>query len=121
VDRTDDKTARERISARGEDALTDIAQLLADNPVLNQVLQAAFGARDIATSATGQALKNLNVASASDLDRLARRLRSISDRLEVVEDRLDGLAREIAAIRTNSPPAAPSPPSIDKDRLGLSE
>lgn len=121
MDRTDDKTARERISARGEDALGDIAQLLADNPVLNQVLQAAFGARDIASSATGQALKNLNIAGASDVDRLARRLRLISDRLESVEDRLDGLAREIAAIRTNSPSAAPSPVSIDQERLGLSE
>ncbi len=122
----EEKTTRERVASRGEDALGDIAHLLAENPLLHQVVNAALGAREIANSATGSALKNLNVATASDLDRFARRLRSVSDRLEAVEDRLDALADELATIRTSAAEATPPPPppaevSIDQERLGLSE
>jgi hypothetical protein len=122
VDDGEEKTARERVTARGEDALGEIAHLLAENPLLHQVVNATLGARNVANSATGQALKNLNIATAADLDRFARRLRSVSDRLEAVEDRLDTLAGELAEIRSNQ---APSPPrgdaSMDQERLGLSE
>jgi Mg2+ and Co2+ transporter CorA len=121
----EEKTTRDKGNARG-DALGDIANLLAENPVLHQVLNAALGARDIANSATGTALSSLNVATASDLERFARRLRSVSDRLESVEDRLDQLADEIASIHTSGvredpPPPPPTPASIDQERLGLSE
>jgi hypothetical protein len=122
VDDGEEKTARERVTARGEDALGEIAHVLAENPLLNQVVNATLGARDIANSATGQALKNLNIATAADLDRFARRLRSVSDRLEAVEDRLDALADELGAIRASQAPPAPSPDvSMDQERIGLSE
>ena len=122
----EEKQAKERGAPRREDALSEIAGLLAENPLLHQVVNAALGARDIANSATGSALKNLNVATASDLERFARRLRSVSDRLEVVEDRLDMLADELAAIRTSAaredpPPPPPAEVSLDQERLGLSE
>jgi hypothetical protein len=39
----------------------------------------------------------LNIPSASDVERLERRLRSFSNRLEEVEDRLDEVAAERAA------------------------
>jgi hypothetical protein len=122
VDGGDEKTTRERVTARGEDALGEIAHLLAENPLLHQVVNATLGARDIANSATGSALKNLNIATAADLDRFARRLRSVSDRLEAVEDRLDALAGELAAIRSDQAPPAPrGDVSMDQERLGLSE
>ena len=121
VESGEEKTARERVTARGEDALGEIAHLLAENPLLHQVVNATLGARDIANSATGSALKNLNIATAADLDRFARRLRSVSDRLEAVEDRLDALAGEIASLRTD-PPAPPSRDvALEQERLGLSE
>jgi hypothetical protein len=94
---------RGRLSARGEEALTEIAQALLDNPVFKQMLERAFGARDAATSATSQALKNVGVPSASEVDRLERRLRGLSERLEAVEDRLDELASEAAARRRSGP------------------
>jgi uncharacterized membrane protein len=87
------------LSSRGEETLGELAQALLENPVFNQMLQAAFGARDAATSATASAMRNLNLPSTSEVDRLARRLRGLSERLEAVEDRLDQLAGEIAALR----------------------
>jgi len=90
---------RGRLSARGEEALGEVAQALLDNPVFKQMLEAAFGARDAASNATAQALKNLNLPTASEVDRLARRLRALSERLEAVEDRLDELAADAAAAR----------------------
>jgi hypothetical protein len=90
---------RDRISTRGEEALGELADSLLENPVFNQALQAIFGAREIANQAAQQAFKNINVASTADVDRLGRRLRAVSDRLEAVEDRLDDLGRDLAAIR----------------------
>ena len=40
----------------------------------------------------------LNLSSATDLERLERRLRSFSQRLEEVEEQLDDLSREVGAI-----------------------
>ena len=45
------------------------------------------------------AMDALNLAAASDIDRLERRLRALSDRLEELEDRLDDVGRDVAAIR----------------------
>lgn len=111
---------RGRLSSRSEETLGEIAQVMLENPVLNQALQAAFGARDLATSATSQAMKNLNVGTADEIERLTRRLRSISDRLEVVEDQLDDLSGELAALRGRQGPAETTVP-VDQVRLGLSE
>ena len=41
----------------------------------------------------------LNLSSATDLERLERRLRSFSQRLEDVEEQIDDLGREIGALR----------------------
>ena len=115
-----DEGLRGRLSSRSEEALGEIAQVLLENPLLNQALQAAFGARDLATSATSQAMKNLNMGSADDIERLTRRLRSISDRLEEVEDQLDDLSGELAALRSKKGEAETTVP-VDQVRLGLSE
>ena len=90
---------RDRLSARGEEALGELAQTLLENPVFNQALQAAFGARDAAQQVAHQAFKNAGVASTSDLDRLGRRIRSLSERVEELEDRVDRLSREVAGLR----------------------
>jgi hypothetical protein len=116
---------RGRLGHRGEEALADVAQILVDNPLLNQALQAAFGARDLATSATSSAIKGVGVGTASDVDRLTRRVRSISDRLEELEDKLDDLGDEISQLRnqTKSQGQVENEVSVpvDQVRLGLSE
>ncbi len=111
---------RDRISSRSPDAVADAVNVLLDNPVINQALKAAFGARDLATGASSQTMHALNVATASELERVTRRLRSLSDRLEEVEDRIDELSREVAKARgeTRADSAAAS---TDPSRLGLSE
>jgi hypothetical protein len=90
---------RDRISSRGEGTLGELAQLLVDNPWMNQALQVAFGARERASQAGASAMRNLNMPTGNDVDRLARRLRGVSERLEAVEDTLDELTKELAALR----------------------
>jgi len=90
---------RERISSRGEDALGELAQFLVDNPWVNQALQVAFGARERASTVGANAIRNLNLPTGNDVDRLARRLRAVSERLEEVEDAIDALGREVAELR----------------------
>ncbi len=51
-----DEGFRERISGRGEDALSEIAQLLLENPLLHQALQVAVDARDRVTQASASAM-----------------------------------------------------------------
>lgn len=94
-----DEGLRERISARGEETLGELAQFLLDNPWFNQALQVALDARERASAAGTQALRNLNVPTAADVDRLSRRLRALSERLESVEDKLDQLSRDLTALR----------------------
>ena len=99
MDETGGEGIRDRISARSEGALGDLAQFLVDNPWLNQALQVAFGARERASQAGASAIRNLNLPTGQDVDRLARRLRAVSERLDAVEDAVDQLTREIAALR----------------------
>jgi hypothetical protein len=90
---------KDRISARGTDALGELAQALADNPLFNQALQVAFDARERVNEAGAHAMRNLNVPTAADVDRLGRRLRAVSERLEAVEDKLDQLGSDLTALR----------------------
>ena len=89
----------DRTSPRGESALGDLAQLLVENPWMNQALHLAFGVRERASEASTAVIRNLNLPTGNDVDRLARRLRALSDRLEEVEDTLDRLSREVAELR----------------------
>jgi chromosome segregation ATPase len=89
----------ESLRARSEQAIGEIAQALIDSPTLHSALQAAFGAREKALEAQQAALSALNLPTASDVERLERRLRSFSQRLEDVEEQLDDLSREIGGLR----------------------
>jgi hypothetical protein len=90
---------KDRLSSRGTDALGDLAQALADNPLFNQALQVAMDARERVNEAGAHAMKNLNVPTAADVERLGRRLRVVSERLEAVEDKLDQLSDDLIALR----------------------
>ena len=87
------------LRARSEQAIGEIAQALIDSPHLHSALQAAFGAREKAIEAQQAAMSALNLPSASDVERLERRIRSFSQRLEDVEEQLDDLTREIGGLR----------------------
>jgi len=87
----------ERLSRQGEEALGRVAEELIANPVVNGAITRAFEAREKAVHAQEAALGALNIPSAADVERVTRRLRSISGRLEGVEDALDRLEDRLGA------------------------
>jgi hypothetical protein len=140
-----DETFVERLSRQGEEALGKIAEELISNPVVNGAIARAFEAREKAVQAQEVAMGALNIPSASDIERLTRRLRSVSQRLEGIEDAVDrldqrlggigaiagidarlttidetlvGLAREIGSLR-ESLPDAPNPMPREQERLDV--
>ena len=84
---------------RAEQALGELAQALVDNPTLHNAITAALGAREKAIEAQQAAMSALNLPSGTDVERLERRLRSFSQRLEDVEEAIDDLSRELGALR----------------------
>jgi hypothetical protein len=139
---------RDRITRQGEDALGKLAQELLENPLVNSAIARAFEARERAVGAQAAALGALNIPSAADVERLTRRLRSVSQRMEGIEegvdrldqrlagmaqpgsgieDRLAGvegqlakLAREISSLATTLD-AAPAPQPREQERLKVDE
>ena len=92
---TEDKGLKERVTRQGEEAIGKLAQELLDNPVVTGALSAAFETRERAMRAQEVAMGALNLPSATDLERLTRRLRGVSQRLEGIEDGLDRLEQRI--------------------------
>lgn len=90
---------QEGLRARSEQALGELAQALVDSPTLHNAIAAAFGAREKALEAQQAAMGALNLCSASDLERLERRVRSLSQRLEDAEEEVDRLTGELGALR----------------------
>ncbi|MGZ4178640.1 MAG: hypothetical protein ACXVUX_20705, partial [Solirubrobacteraceae bacterium] len=72
-----------------------LAQELLENPVISGALSRAFETRERAVRAQEVAMGALNLPSASDLERLTRRIRSVSQRLEGIEDALDRLDQRL--------------------------
>jgi CRP-like cAMP-binding protein len=95
---TDDKGLKQRVTRQGEEAIGKLAQELLENPMVGRALAAAFETRERATRAQEVAMGALNLPSASDLERLTRRLRSVSQRLEGIEDGLDRVEQRIEGI-----------------------
>jgi CRP-like cAMP-binding protein len=89
---------RERLASQTEDALGKLAQDLLENPLVNGALARAFGAREKATQAQEVAMGALNLPSAADVERLTRRLRSVSQRLEGIEDGVDRVDRALSRL-----------------------
>ena len=80
---------RHRIAGQAEDAIGRLADDLIENPVINSAISRAFTAREKVAQAQQSAMDALNLPSASELEKLGRRLRTISQRLEEVEDAVD--------------------------------
>ena len=92
----------DRLSRQGEEALGRIAEELISNPVINGAVARAFEAREKALQAQETALGALNLPSAADIERVTRRLRSVSQRLEGIEDAVDRLEERLATISAST-------------------
>jgi chromosome segregation ATPase len=106
-----DEDFLERLSARAEEALGKVAEELISNPVVNGAISRAFEAREKAIQAQVTAMGALNLPSAADIERVTRRLRSLSQRLEGIEDAIDRLEERLGAASR----------SAERDRIGSLE
>jgi septal ring factor EnvC (AmiA/AmiB activator) len=98
----DEKGLRGRVTRQGEEAIGRFAADLLENPMVTRALAAAFETRERASRAQEVAMGALNLPSASDLERLTRRLRGVSQRLEGLEDGLDRLEERIDGLARSS-------------------
>jgi chromosome segregation ATPase len=108
------------LRGRGEEALSDLAEALLDNPLFGQAITKAVGAGERAAQAQRSAMGALNIPSASDVERLEQRLRSLSNRLESLEDRLDDVLDELAALRRRQA-QSPSGSPVGEPHVSLSD
>lgn len=91
-----DDGLRSRLTSQGEEAIGKLAQDLLENPLVSAAISRAFDAREKASAAQEVAMGALNLPSAADVERLTRRLRSVSQRLEGIEDGVDRLDERLA-------------------------
>jgi hypothetical protein len=89
------KSLRDRLASGTEDRLGKALTDLLENPLLTGAIGRAFDAREKASQAQELAMGALNLPSAADIERLTRRLRSLSQRLEGIEDGVDRLNRSL--------------------------
>jgi anti-sigma-K factor RskA len=90
------RNLRERLSGGTEDRLGRALSDLLENPLLTGAIGRAFDAREKAAQAQEVAMGALNIPSAADIERLTRRLRAVSHRLEGIEDGVHRLDRALA-------------------------
>jgi hypothetical protein len=81
--------------AATQDRLGQALSDLLENPLVTGAIGRAWGAREKAAQAQELWMGALNLPSAADIERLTRRLRSVSQRLEGVEDGVQLLGRTI--------------------------
>ena len=91
-------SVRDKLARSSEDALGKLAQDLLENSLVNSAISRAFTARERAVQAQEAAMGALNIPSAADIERLTRRLRSVSQRLEGIEDGVDRLDQRLEAL-----------------------
>jgi hypothetical protein len=87
------KNLRDRFSGTTEERLGRALSDLLENPLLTGAIGRAFDAREKAAQAQEVAMGALNIPSTADIERLTRRLRSVSQRLEGIEDGVHRLDR----------------------------
>jgi CRP-like cAMP-binding protein len=100
----DGEGLRDRLARQGEDALGKLANDLLENPLVNSAITRAFSARERAVHAQEAALGALNLPTAADVDRLTRRLRSVSNRLEGIEEAIDRLGDRLQSLNSGAEP-----------------
>lgn len=103
TENTEGDGLRGRIQKQGEETLGQLAAQLLESPLVHKALAGAFDAREKATQAQEAAMGALNLPSAADLERLTRRVRSLSQRLEGIEDGVDKLDERLAGLQAGPP------------------
>jgi hypothetical protein len=93
---------RARMASQAEEAIGKLADDLLENPMINSALSGAFTAREKLAHAQQQAMGALNLPSASDVEKIARRLRSVSQRLEELEDGVERVGDRVADLKASS-------------------
>jgi hypothetical protein len=106
------KSLRERLSVNTEERMGKALSDLLENPLITGAIGRAFDAREKASQAQEVAMGALNIPSAADIERLTRRLRAVSHRLEGIEDGVQRLDRAL------SPSGVESRLSAIEDQLG---
>ena len=99
---TDNEGLRDKLARQSEDAIGKLAQDLLENPLVNSAISRAFTARERAVQAQEAAMGAFNIPSAADIERLTRRLRSVSQRLEGIEDGVDRLDQRLVSLNEKS-------------------
>jgi chromosome segregation ATPase len=114
-----EESRQEGLRSRSGDAMGDLANALLDNPLFSQALSGALGMGEKAAQAQRRAMDAVGLPSAEEVGRLERRIRSLSDRLEAVEDQLDHVARDVGVLRRQL--AEAEQVSADQESLKVSE
>jgi chromosome segregation ATPase len=99
---SEEEGLKQRVTRQSEEAIGKLAQELLESSIVTGALSAAFETRDRAMRAQEAAMGALNLPSASDLERLTRRLRSVSQRLEGIEDALDRLEQRVEGLAASA-------------------
>lgn len=94
---------RDRLRSTGGQVASGLAGAVISSPVFGQAVSAAAAAREKAIDAQRTARGLLNLSSQEEADRLERRIRVLSNRLEETEDRLDEAMVELRSIRKDNP------------------
>jgi len=97
-DETESEGLRERLTKQSEDTFGRLAEDLLANPLVSGAIARAFEAREKATAAQEATFSALNIPTAADIERLTRRVRSVSQRLEGIEDGIDRLDERMSAL-----------------------
>jgi polyhydroxyalkanoate synthesis regulator phasin len=97
---TVDRGLLDRIRTRGEEVLTQVSGELMSNPRFVKAVEGAMRGREKLEEAVGQALKQMNVPTRSELKRAV--------------SRIETLEREVGALKARAksrpvPPRKPSP------------
>lgn len=92
------KDLRGRVKGAGEETIGKLAQEVLGSPLVTGAVQRAMDVRERATQAQEAAFGALNVPSAADIERLTRRVRNVSQRLEAIEDAVDRLDDRLAGL-----------------------
>ena len=107
----------DRLSRQSEEALGRVAEELVGNKVVAGALSRALSAREKTVQAQEAAMGALGIPSAADIERLTRRLRSVSQRLEGVEDSLDRVEARIEGLGTLAADGEPGAQARVETRL----
>src|SRR5918912_4564294 len=107
ADRGQEDRFVDRLSRQGEEALGKLAEELVSNPMVNAAITRALDAREKAVQAQEAAMGALGIPSAADVERLPRRLRSVSQRLEGIEDSLDRVEARIESLAASTDAGGP--------------